>query len=647
MTALRKSTLLALSLLLAGAISVRAEGASAGAVAGRVLGQRLPLGSAVVYAYRMADLTLQKVSTDGQGNFRFDQLPSGLYKIIAHKAGFLPQVLLLTRSTASAYQFLELQLARRDAAANATGDDFWSVRSKIPSDVLRDLEHGPLDQLAQSLEPLSVPSAFASFRTEMEAVSGVDETSEQGRGQLKGGRVDIEGNLGQTQVELSGSFLAVDPLLGGVVESSRSDGRTQSLSLDLSRGEAGRLQLTSVTNRLSRIEGDGAAESDLEHYQVRWSQLHGERSQTEFSAQYTNESNFHRVSEFDPPDIPESSRALLVEGSYLTALGSRGTLQAGVRYRERQSDLQAIDRRRSAFASTDLSNVDVYGRGGYRLSPSVLVEYGMFSTLRDGSVSLVPKGGVVLQLGDDWQAATSATRRVYQEGEPASRTDFLPTTLKSTDLCEQGGEDCLSVIFTRRANGSQSSGDGDGADSFSVGAVHRTVTETSRLYFSDDAFDRDNSLYLVRGDRLPEFQLQVSRHLTPRIVTRLESSIASGGGGIFYAADRRHYENRVRYFVTSLDTKFQSTETGLYVAFHKLSQGLESFRYSRRDGAQLEVEKLRLMVSQNLAPLFDLGADWAVQLNFEVSRGQDLRSGRSIDEDEIVRRVLGGFAVRF
>ncbi len=641
MTAMRKTSLLALSLLFAGAISLRAESPSEGAVAGRVLGQRSPLGSAVVYAYRMADLTLQKVSTDSHGNFRFNQLPSGLYKIIAHKAGFLPQVLLLTRSTASAYQFLELQLARRDAAAVATGDDFWSMRSKIPADVLRDLEGEALDRLAVGgLEFPVLASKASAFKTEMEALSGVDEGTAGGRGQLKGGRVGIEGSLGRTQVGVEGSYLSVDPFLGGAVESSRSDGRTQALSIDVSRGESGRLRLSSVTNRLARLDREGPTESDLEHFLVRWSQPRGEHAQTEFSAQYTNESNFHRVSEFDPPDIPEASRALLVEGSYTTALGDRGTLQAGVRYRERQSELQAIDRRRSAFASTELSNVDVYGRGGFRLSPSVLVEYGMFSTLRDGSVSLVPKGGVVLQLGDEWRAATSATRRVYQEGSPAPRTDFLPTTLRSTDLCEQGGEDCLSLIFSRRAEGEES-------DSFSLGAVHRTVTETSRLYFSDDAFDRGNSLYLVRGDRLPEFQLQVSRRLTPQIITRLESSIASGGGGIFYAADRRHYQNHVDYLVTSLDTTFQSTETGVYVAFHKLSQELEAFRFSRRDGSQLEVEKLRFMVSQNLAPIFNLGADWVVQLNFELSRGLDARSGQDIDQDEIVRRILGGFAVRF
>ena len=47
----------------------------------------------------------------------------------------MPAVVLLTRTTAEAYQFLELQLAAAAAAAlgqPAAGDDFWSIRSRIP-----------------------------------------------------------------------------------------------------------------------------------------------------------------------------------------------------------------------------------------------------------------------------------------------------------------------------------------------------------------------------------------------------------------------------------------------------------------------------------------------------------------------------------
>ena len=59
------------------------------------------------------------------------------------------------------------------------------------------------------------------------------------------------------------------------------------------------------------------------------------------------------------------------------------------------------------------------------------------------------------------------------------------------------------------------------------------------------------------------------------MLTSLESSVAFGGGGTFVAADRRSYENQVHYMVTSLDTQFLTSSTGVFVAFHHLPQELE------------------------------------------------------------------------
>ncbi len=628
--------------------------AAKGAVAGRVMGASNPLGAAAVYAYQVVDRSLQKVATDLQGNFRFDQLPAGVYNIIAHRIGFVPAVVRLTRSTAEAYQFLEIQLARQTAGAGGAGGqaaDFWSIRSKIPADVLRDIETEAvrLASAAQPESPRSIAAGdFADFKTELEAVSGVDSSLEGAQSQMKGGKVDVEGRLGKLQVGLTGKLLQLASDTANT--QTYTDGEVRALSLAVGNGPANQISVTSLTNRLTNrpVGGDlvvGRDEAglpvDFENYRVSWSQEHGKSGRSEFAAQYTSESNYHRVGLFDPPDIPEASRAWLFEGSYTKALGDSGTIQAGVRYRERQSDLVGFGRGND-LDQANRANVDVFGQGGVRISPAVLVEYGMFSTLRDGSVALTPKGGVVVQLGPVWQAETSFSRRVFQNAED-QRTDFLPVLMRSADFCEQGGESCYSLTFSRRQ--------GDD-EKISLGAAQRTITETSRLYFSEDLLDRQESLYLVRGDRLPEVQFQLQHRLAPRIVSKLSSSIASGGGGIFYATDRKHYENRLSYAVTSLDTQFQATETGVFLAFHKLSQDLEPVKRSAKSGgSEAEFEKLRLVVSQNLNVLVDLGTDWIVRLDLEVSRGAEVarQAGASTarGDDELRKRFVGGFAVRF
>ncbi len=610
-------------------------------VAGRVVGEASPLASAQIYAYQLADLSLHKVLTDTQGNFLFQNLPVGLYKIIAHKSGFLPVVVMLTRTTAQAYQFLELQLAQRQAGQPASEDDFWAVRARVPADVLRDIETAQAqadEEVRAALFTGSAANIASSFRAEMQAQTGVDQIA---GGQISGGGVGLKGHVGDTQVDLKGHFmqLSADPFQAGNSGLGSGTGQASSLSLNLDRGHGSRINITSLNNRVTMRSESGGPQSpiDFEHYQVNWTQDVGENGRSEVSAHYTAENNYHRQAPIEPLGIPGASRSWRFEGSYTEAFSDTNTLQAGLRYRERQFGLSDDPSRQGKAAERQaLSSVDLFSRGGVRVEPAVLMEYGLYSTLSDGSLSLTPQGGVVFQLGSTWQLETTAARRVYTAAQ--STPDFLPTLFEQRDLCEQGSQACYQMNLSRK--------DGDD-NTFTFGAIHRTVGDTLRLYFSDDFFDRLESLYLVRGDKLPEVHVGMRHKIAPKIVTKLESSIASGGGGTFIAADGRPYQNQVRYMVASLDTQFLGTSTGVFIAFHRLQQQLDpAFGSSGPATPAMEYQRLQLMVSQNLNVLMNLASDWAVQLNMEVSRGATL-AGDPTSGDSLRRRILGGIAVKF
>lgn len=629
MPTLRKSLPLILAFaLVASAQTAQAEARLAG-VAGRVLGERSPLSAAQIYAYQLADLSRHKVMTDTQGNFLFKDLPAGLYKIIAHKSGFMPVVVPLTRVTAQAYTFLELKLSQRQPGTEKDVEDFWAVRAKVPADVLREID------MAAQAENLQIASYFGTsagsltgnFKTEMQALTGVDRGA-----QLSGGGVGIKGQLGGTQVDLKGNFrqLSSDPFQPA--GSTAGTGQTSSLSLNLG-GHGSRINISSINNRGNGNREDGPV--DFEHYQVNWSQEVGENGHSDFAAHYIFEQNYHRQGAIDPLVIAPMSRSYLVEGAYTEELNDRSTLQAGLRYRERQFGLGDDPSRQGKAAEQQaLSSIDLFSRGGVRVQPAVLMEYGLYSTLSNGSLALTPQGGVVLQLGSEWQLETTAARRVYKDAQ--AYPDFLPTLFEQRDLCEQGSEACYQVSLTHK-------GDGDD-NAFTFGAVHRQVGDTLRLYFSDDFFDRLESLYLVRGDSLPEVHVGMSHKLSPRVITKLDSSIASGGGGTFSGADGRPYENDVRYLVASLDTQFLASSTGVFVAFHQLQQQLDST--DGHPAAQMEYERLQLTVNQNLNVLLSLASDWTLQLNMELSRGGTLTADRN-ESDRIRRRILGGIAVKF
>jgi Carboxypeptidase regulatory-like domain len=636
MRVLRYSIPLITALALLGqAGALRAEVRCA-CVTGRVLGETTPLASVHIYAYQLADLSHRKAMTDARGNFAFQNLPAGLYKVIAHKAGFMPRVSMIMRTTAQAYQKLELQLDQRQAGQGPESDDFWSIRAQVPADVLRDIEAEESRVQLTSFTAQPLGSLSNSFQTEMQALTGVDGMAAEG-GQLSTAGVGLKGQVGEVQVGLHGRFSQLNntaaPQTGGAAPGT---GQASSLAIDMTRGSGSRVSLRSLNNRMmGRGEsGDGPAPVDFEHYQVNWSQDVGQNGRSDFAAHYTSENNFHRQGVGDPLAIPETSTSWLLEGAYTVDFSDRNTLQSGLRYRERQFGLGSLDRPGKAYERQALSSVDLFSRGGIRVQPAVLMEYGLYSTLSDGTVALTPQGGIVLQLGSQWQIETNAARRVYTEASP--EPDFLPTLFEQRDLCEQGSESCYQVNLSRNV--------GDD-NTLTFGAVHRTVGDTLRLYFSDDFFDRQESLYLVRGDKLPELRFGFRHKISPQVVTTLDSSVASGGGGMFSSANGQSYENQVRYLVTSLDTQLLSSSTGIFVSFHHLEQQLDM--PSGVAASQMEYERLQLLLNQNLNILLDLASDWTVQLNMELSRGGAASSYGSIADERVRRRILGGIAVKF
>jgi len=614
--------------LLAAAPPAVLSAPDAGAVFGRVTTSSAPLDTAWVYAYQIADFSLQRVATTEDGAFRFSGLPAGLYKFIAFKSGFVPAVVMLSRATAQATQSLDLDLlpAPPDESVAETG--FWAVRERIPPDVLRDIEAlGRQQDLEPGVALTLLPDA--QFRAEMQATTGYQEGLDYGAAQVSSGRVGIDGRYGDVKVGLTGRFteLQADADIG----LHAASGSTQAVTVRVEPTEGSQVNVSTLTNRMDTSH-DGEAPVDFESHSVRWSQNIGS-GRSDFTAHYVSESNFHRQGAFVPAEIPVASRALRVEGSYTTPVSDRTTIQAGFRYREMESEYAPS---RRSFSLLPEERVEIFGRGGVQVKPAVVVEYGLYSTLRDGTLSLVPQGGVVFRLGEHWQASALASHRI-DDGETFGVTDFTPIFYGDGEVCQSGEAYCYQVLLTRNLGDDQS---------LTLGAVDREFGETLRLYFNRDFFNRLESLFLVRGDRVPELQFGLTRRLSPDILTRIESNLASGGGGVLLA-NNRTYENQVQYLVTSMDTRFEQTATGLYVAFHHLQQAFENVnRRGIRSLSETELERLQFRVTQNLSFLRNLAADWAVHVNLELSRGStpDLEPE---DVDELRKRLTGGFVVSF
>lgn len=638
--------MLVLALVAGSASAVEVGEPGFGALTGQVSSTSSPLSFSKVYAYPLSGQPPRKAVTDDEGNFRFDRLQAGLYKVIAFKDGFVPAVALLSRSASAAYQFLNMELVEEEAERGDSEAGFWAVREKIPSDVLRDIEMSEAArQAVADAGPTSPLVDPYQVEARMQAVAGMHEDLELGSASVAGGRVGLQGTIANYAVGLSGELMALQSI-PGASNTGDPTGRTQTLSLRVETPGSTGVQLSTLSNYVNRPASQSLRENHvgLERHRVSWSQPFGGRGRSDLSAEYISQSNVFHQAPIEPFGIPEESTSWRVDGTYSMTPTARSSVQTGFRYREREAiyDLRNRRRARNSLMFLPSQRVDLFGRGGVRLNPDVLVEFGIYSTLRDGSLSLAPSAGMVLHLAQNWQATASGSVQVHSEEANTLHSDFSAVLFSEYDVCRTTEEYCYEVSLARQTAEDQE---------ISFGFVHRRFAETLHLYFNDDFFSRLESLYLVSGDRLPELRFAASRRLRPQILARLASSLASGGGGILYAADRTSYENQIRYLVTSLDTQFEQTSTGVFVAFHHLDQQLDPVKKKTKGRSpamqKMELDRLQVMLTQDLDVLHALASDWAVQLNMELSRGSTPVSDALLDAEDLHKRVMGGLAVSF
>ena len=609
-----------------------------GALKGRVSTSRSPLGAVRVYAYQLADLKLKKVLTDRLGKFAFDELPAGLYKVIAHKPGFVPAVVMVTRTTANSYQYLDLELAPDQIEAGEEETDFWKIRSRIPSDVLRDI------QLAEAalLEQPQIPEQ--PFTAEMRALSGSQDIASIGSGQLTGGLVDLRGQMGDVSVALEGDFRKLNNSLD-----QRTMASTQALSLSFAHADRSMVRVSSARNSIDSYN------SPVQHerYGIDWQQKMGP-GESSFSARYIAHSNQLGDPSLEPIGLTSASEAWQVEGEYKTRTSRRSSLRTGVSYLQMQGrDPFASSLSRSGYDNsfdplfaTPTERVDLFGLGEAELHPAFVIQYGLFTTLHNGSVSFSPHAGMVLRVNDHWRAETAARYRFENRNPDLLPQLTTPAYHNERASCGVAEAYCYKLAISREFDNKH--------DRLTVGAVHREFSETLRLYLSDDFFDNLESLFLVPGDELPEFQFAFSKQLGRNFLTRFESNVAQGGGGIFSSNEGGIYENQVGYMVTSLDTHFKPTSTAVLLAFHRMEQELAPFDQGNREAhagpaANLDLDRFQIQITQHLNSLLGLGSDWALSLDMQLSRGltpyAPLHTAEN--DDELRRRVVGGIAVRF
>ena len=585
------------------------------ALTGFVSSNTTPLEKVSIYAYEIANLSIFESESDLRGQFTFNKLSTGLYKVIALKEGFLPSVVMLSRRQALAEQYLEFELIPEDLGDTRTGETYWTTRDQVPADILRRWE-------TRRLTPFAAPNTHfpGNFRATVTASTGVD--NRVGNATTSSADIQLESEVAGLNVDLKGSHWDLAP----TTHQSSLKGASSSVAINIQDDDKeSNLQVSGLKKE---FVGQGGAEDEfgINRYGLKWNHQSESGATTEVEAAYQDRRN--QIQTHSSLQLnPEAATIWTLESSYTRDIGERNSLRAGIRYEEARQEFSLGD-------ETPYEDMEIFGYDQWQANKRVLVEFGFATRLTDGTLSLTPRGKVVVQLGELWQAETEISANVSQD-HPNNQRIGSQSLIQNAE-CRTREEYCYRVVLSR---------ENDQGHSISLGALDRKVGETLELYFNDEFLGELESLFLFEGDRVPEVHFSMSRHVTPHVLARLESNFGSGGGGLLYATDQT-FTNNVRYLVTSLDTRIKPSSTGVFLAFHQIEQDLESNEPTQSISSG-HLEKLQLMLTQDLSTILNMANQWALRLNMEWSRGQLPFQLKSESEDDFRRRISGGLSVRF
>jgi hypothetical protein len=631
--AVREPTLVlavAAGLCLAGA--GRAEAAAG--VAGRVLRADRPVAQAVVYAYHVVEKSFRHVATDGSGEFLFETLPAGLYKIVAHKLGSPPAVVVLARRAAEDSQYVQVELP---AVGDDATTDFWALRSEVPSDVLRELAPTAISLASYHHAMPATPR----FVTEIAATASRQELASSRVAEVAGAELDLRGALGELDLRLEGEFrnlassLRGDFGAPGTASADSVSGRSAVFRFGLSGESAGRIGISGRTHELLGVPFAGQDSLDFSQYRIDYAREFDAERSTDISAEFLDEVGLLSASQLAPRALPVASRTWSVQGAYSQPLGSSNRIRAGLRYREAQQYGRSL-----LFPEIRDRYLDFWSTGEIDVNSTLVVHYGLFSTMSDGSVSLTPRGGVLLHLGPSWQASAQASHRIVASNEDPLARDFTPLLFVGAVDCASTDTTCYQLQLMH--------GDGE-RNGVELRGSWRQFDRTVRLFLREDFTIHPEGIFFVPGDELPEAQTTVHRRLGSNVAATWTTSYAAGGGGVYRAVNRRVYVNDIEYYTTALTAQILPSSTGIYVAFQRVEQALDPVTgVSRRrvPSAAARLDRLELAVSQDLSAIFDFASRWAVRVAMEIVRGGTVLVPAE-DEDALRRGLSTSVAIRF
>jgi len=620
------------------AAGARAAPPPAPPISGVVRHVEAPVSGALVIFYNLSDTSLARSRTAADGTFLLASAPIGIYDLIAYKKGFLPA---LTRVWHQAIpekvSAVEIKLApqgKNVAAAGSPAPDIWELRSRLPADVLREIEMEEASS-SENEEPATRAQALRPRIAAERVIGGEVRTLTDVTGSensLSRTTVGLRGGLPNGwNYQLRGDYAVLSEEPTGEAASGNSAG----LLLDVAPSSMDRVR---VATRKNAISFGGDAPASFQTHAVSWSRGGKEGRVESVGARYIEEANLYRATSLGTTFFPLASRTWEVQGRYGRPAGENPGVSAALTYRHREStvgpsgvgsegafflaapdaDLSAaISAKLSARAEVEAGVVGRYLAGGYGVAPRAVARYDL-------------GGGTVLFVRGLYRVAESETLN----------GTVLPRVASIEDSLEPASREAYGFGLERRAGEHSSL-------RFEVSS--QRVEEIVRAFFEGDFLTDFDSVYLLEGNTMRQYQASARHHLSDSVEGTLAVRYGDIGGELTRDASASYgiRDSRGRFWSARAAVEVLPTRTGVAILVRGVRQNLATPAVIHTNDS----DKLAVSVAQDLSVLglTPFGSVCKLLFALESARKPVASDPNRNKREELNRtsRLLGGVALAF
>lgn len=597
---MRRLTAIALAAALTtfAASAARADVATPGllSVIGSVTNAARPVAAVLVIALNLQNFEAVQTYTANDGSFSLPPLRNGIYKIIAVKQGFSPNITTLVPSKPT--HRLTLRMENEKQVRKTTNQEIWEIRGVLPVDVLHEL-----DAVLSPADPAQYN--IPRIRGEMMSMTGVSMSTTPAFAQTALG---VQSRIGDNwQLGIRTNVHRVDdPTDESRFGTALAQSSVMSMELRSSPTDAYRVNSTQSWWRYRDAdspEGNGEErQADVRSHNFEWE--HGDaRVQVRYLAQ---QNLFTQQSQ-----LPGSN---LIEIAGDTPVLQTQRNDVGVSLRVTQESLH--DATRESLRTADLA-----ANASVLVGRSFVLHYGMASRLGIDGTEWAPRTGAELKLTKDMSFIATGTYKVFDQ---TNGTLPLPTIVVWTEDGRVLPRYSYSFGFVSK---------NENTNRFSAIATVTSVDSPLRVVFND-GFDRFwDGLYVDSGDVRRDLRVAYRHDVGNKLAVDVSSTVGTA------TPHNPTGENRAKVFITGdLQSIFFPTGTSLAISFREIQQPEDESLPS------YESERVNIRMAQSL----HLPIDVKLLLGIEVARVQNSPFLLDpTDPEGTSKKYIGGLAVNF